>query len=272
MLASEELIVGLVTHEGSRFRSQGLATLESVRTAAKVAGIDVRVFVSDRNDADPHQHSVTRRTVAASAHHQANLEARWRAHVAGRDVSSVPSPFTLGMQARRSFESVQSMFRLLNIDYSHLRVWRHALAIGTSAALVIEDDAHLVDDHVGELFAALLPKIQHTPVLINCSRSIAADDLGVATILRDAKTTLQLQEVQITETNPAVTNTVCANLYSRDFLTRLVSFIDKRGLIPVAPIDWRVNEFLLQNSDAETWWVDPAPFVQGSMHEVSGGN
>ena len=265
-------MVGLVTHEGSRFRSQGMATLESVNSAARAAGIGVRVLVSDRNDADPHQHSVTRGTVADSARHQAELEARWRAHVAGRRVLSVPSPLTLGMRARRSFNSVDSVFRLLNIDYSHLRVWRHALATGASAALAIEDDAQLVDEHLGEFLAALLSHVEDQSVLVNCSRSIAVDDLGITEILREAATTLQLSEVRVTETNRAITNTVCANLYSREFLARLVAFIDRRGLVPVAPIDWRVNEFLLHDSEMKTWWVDPAPFVQGSMHGMSKRN
>jgi len=262
-------MVGLVTHESSRFRSQGMATLESVSGAAKAAGIDVRLLVSDRNDADPHQHSLTRGTVVSSARHQAELEARWRAHVAGKGISAVPSPLTLGMQARRSFDSVESVLRLLNIDYSHLRLWRHALATGASAALVVEDDAQLVDKHVGEFLAALLPRIQERSVLLNCSRSIAIDDLGITEILREATTTLQFQEVQVTETDRAITNTVCANLYSREFLEELVAFIDRRGLVPVVPIDWRVNEFLLYHPEMKTWWADPAPFVQGSMHEIS---
>ena len=269
MPASGELLVGLVTHEGSRFRSKGIATLESLSSAAEAAGIDARVLVSDRNDADPHQHCVTRGTVAASARHQAELEARWRAHVARKAVSSVLSPLTLGMQARRSFDSVESVFRLLNIDYSHLRVWRHTLAIGASAALVIEDDAQLVDEQVGQLLAALLPHIQDDSVLVNCSRSIAVDDLGVTDILREATTKLQLQEVCVMQTDRAITNTVCANVYSREFLTRIVAFLDRRGLIPVAPLDWRVNEFLLEYPEIKTWWVDPAPFVQGSMHELN---
>jgi len=268
MSVSDELMVGLVTHEGSRFRSRGMATLERVSTAAKAAGVDARVLVSDRNDADPHQHSLTRGTVAASARHQAEIEARWRAHVGGREVSSVPSLLTLGMQARRSFDSIESVLRLLNIDYSHLRVWRHALATGASAALVVEDDAQLVDEHVGEFLADLLPLIQQHSVLLNCSRSIAVDDLGIASILREATTIFQFQEVRVTETDRAITNTVCANLYSHDFLEGLVAFIDRRGLFPVVPIDWRVNEFLLHHPEMQTWWVDPAPFVQGSMHEM----
>jgi len=244
-------------------------TVESVSAAAKAAGIAVRVLVSDRNDADPHQHSVTRTTVAASARHQAELEARWRAHVAGRGVSSVPSPLTLGMQARRSFDSVKSVFRLLNIDYSHLRVWRHALATGASAALVIEDDAQLVDERLGKFLAALLPHIEDQSVLVNCSRSIAVDELGITEILQEALTKIELQEIRVTQTDRAITNTVCANLYSHEFLERLVAFIDRRGLVPVVPIDWRVNEFLLHDPEMKTWWVDPAPFVQGSMHEMS---
>ena len=269
MTVSGELLVGLVTHEGSRFRSQGLATLQQVSAMARAAGVDSRTFVSDRNDADPHQHSVTRGVVAASARHQAELEARWLAHVAGRKVSSMPSPLTLGMQTRRSFNSVQSVFRLLNIDYSHLRVWRHALATKASAALVIEDDAQRVDERVGELLAALLRSIQEPSVLVNFSRSIAVDDLGVTEILRRATTKTQLHGLRVAQTDRAITNTVCANLYSHEFLAQLVAFVDRRGLIPVVPIDWRVNELLLDNPEMKTWWVDPAPFVQGSMHEMT---
>ena len=262
-------MVGLVTHEGSRFRSQGMATLESVSAAAKAAGIDVRVLVSDRNDADPDQHSVTRGTVVSSARHQAALEARWRAHVAGRGISAVPSPLTLGIQARRSFDSVASAFRLLNIDYSHLRLWRHALATGASTALIIEDDAQLVEKHVGEFLSVLLPHVKNQSVLVNFSRSIAEGDLGITEILREATTKFQFREVRVTQTDQAITNTVCANLYSRDFLAGLVAFIDRRGLVPVVPIDWRVNEFLLHHPEMKTWWADPAPFVQGSMHEIN---
>ena len=262
-------MVGLVTHEGSRFQSQGLATLETVTISAKAANIGVRVLVSDRNDADPHQHSVTRGTVAASARHQAELEARWRAHVVGRQSAAIPGPLTLGMRAKRTFNSVDSISRLLNIDYSHLRVWRHALATGASSALIIEDDAQLVEKHVGDFLAALMPRMKDHSVLVNCSRSIAEGDLGITEILREATPIFQFQEVRVTQTDRAITNTVCANLYSREFLEELVAFIDRRGLVPVVPIDWRVNEFLLHHPEMKTWWADPAPFVQGSMHEIS---
>jgi len=173
------------------------------------------------------------------------------------------------MQARRSFDSVDSVFRLLNIDYSHLRLWRHALATGASAALIMEDDAQLVDENVGEFLAALIPRVKDQSVLVNCSRSIAVDELGITQILQAATTKFQFQEVSVTQTDRAITNTVCANLYSHDLLEELVAFIDRRGLVPVVPIDWRVNEFLLHNLDMKTWWVDPAPFVQGSMHDMS---
>ena len=262
-------MVGLVTHEGSRFQSQGLATLETVTISAKAANIGVRVLVSDRNDADPHQHSVTRGTVAASARHQAELEARWRAHVVGRQSAAIPGPLTLGMRAKRTFDSADSISRLLNIDYSHLRVWRHALVTGASAALVLEDDARLVHDDPGEFLAVLLSNMDSGAVLVNCSRSIGFDELGTATALSNASTQFHYGDTRVIETDRALTNTVCANLYSRVFMAQLVSFIDSRGLIPVAPIDWRVNEFLLDNPTTRTWWVDPAPFVQGSMHDPS---
>ena len=267
MVDSPDLLLGLVTHPRSRFRESGRHTVDAVSDALRGSGVRFEVIISDRNDADPDQYRIDRSAIARSARHQAVLEARWRKnldHRWGGPIGDVA--LTVSMAARRMMASPETLLRLLNIDLSHLRIWRTALARGARAALVLEDDAQLRTDVVGSLVADLLPRCARRCVLVNCSISIDPQALGVETLLRDAPTVAIAPGRVLRQPNRAMTNTVCANFYSAEFLAQLVAFIDRRGLVPVAPIDWRVNEFLLENPEAQTWWLDPPPFQQGSMH------
>lgn len=266
MVDSPYLVLGLVTHPRSRFRESGLHTINVVSQALRASGIRFEVVISDRNDADPAQYRIDRSLIVRSARHQASLEARWRKHLDHRWGGPLGDiALTLSMAARRTTAAPNSLLRLINIDLSHLRIWRTALARGAQAALVLEDDAQLRTDAVGAVVTELLLRSAHQCVLVNCSASIYLDALGVERLLRDAPTTAISSDHSLRCPQRALTNTVCANLYSAEFLAQLVAFIDRRGLVPIAPIDWRVNEFLLENPRAQTWWLDPPPFQQGSM-------
>lgn len=265
MASSADLILGLVTHSHSGFRKSGERTLATVAESLQSVGIVCEIIISDRNDADPAKYPIDRSVIARSARHQAALEARWRRHLDHQWGGAVGDRvLTLAMAARRTAANPKALLRLLNIDLSHLRIWRTALT-HNAPALVLEDDARLRTAEVGQILADLLPRIAHLSAMVNCSTSIDVKTLGAQNLLDSAPTTdLPLQHA-LRMPQRAVTNTVCANLYSVGFLTELVSFIDTRGLVPVVPIDWRVNEFLLENPDARTWWLDPPPFEQGSM-------
>lgn len=267
MVDSPDLVLGLVTHPRSRFRESGQRTIDAVSEALRESGVRFEVVISDRNDADPVHSRIDRALIARSARHQASLEARWRKHLDHRWGGPLGDiALTWSMAARRTSASPEDLMRLLNIDLSHLRIWRTALTQGAQAALVLEDDAQLRTDVIGAIVAELVPLSTQQCVLINCSTSIDPTALGVQNLLENAPTTSLLPGHVLRQPQRAVTNTVCANLYSAEFLAQLISFIDRRGLVPVAPIDWRVNEFLLENPEAQTWWLDPPPFQQGSMH------
>ena len=268
MASPVDLVLGLVTHSHSRYRHAGEQTAHTVAAALEAQGLRTEVIISDRNDADPNQYRIDRALILRTAQHQAALEARWRKHLSYQWGGPIGDPvLTLAMATRRAMGSPDGLMRLLNIDLSHLRIWRTALAQGAMAALVLEDDADLLTTDIGAIFADVMPLIAHQQVLINCSASIDAETLGAQHLLQDAPTTAISPHHLMRHPSRAVTNTVCANLYSAEFLAALVSFIDSRGLVPIAPIDWRVNEFLLENPQAHTWWLDPAPFRQGSMHD-----
>jgi hypothetical protein len=266
MPGSPDLIVGLVTHPGSRFRAAGEKTLHEVVMDAQRAGVTCDVVISDRNDADQVQYPIDRSIIVASGRYQAHLEERWRryhTHTWGGGV--LDQALTIAMAARRSLASPKDLIRLLNIDLSHLRVWRTTLALGARAALVLEDDAALTTSGVGVLLADVMTHVADADVMVNCSRSFDPHALGIDEVLHDAPTTPTRDGHLLRRPARAITNTVCANLYSATFLDGLIAFIDRQGLIPVAPIDWRVNEYLMDHPETGTWWLDPPPFEQGSM-------
>jgi len=66
---------------------------------------------------------------------------------------------------------------------------------------------------------------------------------------------------------------VCAIAYHYEFLAELVATLEGLPIEPIVPIDWRINEALMALWDegkvgpGESWFVDPAPIVQRSMHD-----
>lgn len=266
MSVRPDLVLGLVTHQGSRFRANGEAVCGRIHQDLLSMGVRTDLLVSDRNDADADRYLVSRSIVRRSAQAQAHLEIRWRSRVDHKDGGLRDLALERAIALKRSLEPPTVAMRLLNIDYSHLRIWRHSLAAGAKATLVIEDDAQLVTSDLAPLVASVMDEFTGECVLVNCSRSIDPSTLGVERILQQAPVRSRVGSVEVRDPRPTITNTVCANLYSAAFLERLVRHIDRRGLVPVLPIDWRVNDFLIENPDVSTWWLMPAPFVQGSMH------
>jgi hypothetical protein len=164
----------------------------------------------------------------------------------------------------------EPVVRLLNIDLSHLRVYKEALDSGCESIVVIEDDARALDPETVSL--TLLDLIRRNTCgeasFINLSESISKEALGVVGILGDSDP----DQPSVTTCSRPVTNTVCANLFNREFVLELFRDMMNRGLTPVIPIDWRVNRFIMRawkmgflNGHTCTW-VEPGVFIQGSMH------
>ena len=261
-----DLVLGLVTHPNSHFRLSGQAVCEQVHEDLLSSGIRSDRLVSDRNDAHDDRYTITRSLVKRSARAQAELETRWRSRISKSSLTPFHFVVKQAIGVKRGVAPPAVLTRLLNIDYSHLRIWRHALAVGAKAALVIEDDAQLVNDEIGHLIGSVMDRFEDQRVLVNCSESLDHRSLGVEDILEQAPVTGRIGDVVVRDPRPTITNTVCANLYSPALLEKLLWHVDHRGLVPVVPIDWRVNEFLIDNPDVSTWWLHPAPFIQGSMH------
>jgi hypothetical protein len=294
------LFVGLITYGGSAFNRHGEATQTIGRIEAAMAadGLECSSLVSDRDDYSAADFPITRSRLLSSAVFQAWLEFRWRRYLARGRANSLSSlPRDVAVLAVMSIRRVHSylgpnpfrpavhmpgarqVIRLLNIDLSHLRVYQAALQANSPGVLVIEDDARLdAGDRAYVALSILLSRIEmNEPSIVNLSESISVTELGVEGIVDSPSSLVGVEGIGISSCSRPVTNTVCANLFSRRFVELLVSDIEKRGLLPVIPIDWRLNRMIMDEwksggLDATSCaWITPGIFVQGSMHSSASG-
>lgn len=292
-MSPAKLFIGLITHRQSRFNRDGQAAAAVADLASRLReqGVDVSRLVSDRDDYSAEALPVTRRLLLSSALLQAWIEFRWRRYLAegrGNSLAYLPRDVCvlvlmtgirvhsyIGWNWFRSghdMPGATAVIRLLNIDLSHLRVYEEALESGRGAILVIEDDARAVDSElVPRLLLQLLARNNSSEArFVNLSESIDNQSLGVVGILGESDP----YDPSVVTCSRPVTNTVCANLFNREFLEQMYVDIVNRGLTPVIPIDWRVNRFIMSAwksgliNERTCVWVAPGVFVQGSMHEV----
>lgn len=277
-----DLFVGLVTHPRSRFNADGSATrhAEALVAALSEVGVACELLVSDRDDYDPVALPLDRVALWRSAAYQADLEYRWRRYLASGGGNPARPALAdmatrIAMAAKRMATATPGAdVRLVNIDLSHLRALESGSASGAPWTLVLEDDARAPDlNQAAGAIAVLVGLAPSDPLqFANLSESIPLEQLGVngiiATRARDSVPWLYAA------TRP-VTNTVCANLYRSPLAARLAAGIRARGLVPVAPIDWRLNEQVMDlhgtgvlGADSCAW-ARPGVFLQGSMHDVA---
>lgn len=279
-----KIFLGLVTHKGSRFNLDGAASRQITALAQEIAarGHAVDLLISDRDDFDPDRYPMSLSTRLASAWSQASLEARWRAYldrVQGHPAATLTASSlvaragsgtrrmlsALGMPGTGQDLSSQALVRLINIDLSHLRVWNAAHEYSADVVLALEDDARLTSTNSMVNVADVLEHLPtHRSTLVVLSESISPSDLGVHRILDRSHRWVEYPQLRCLEF--PITNTVCANAYSGALIADLVSNITTENLVPVHPIDWRLNQYLLDHPDITCLWSEQAPFVQMSMH------
>lgn len=295
-MPSSPLFAAVVTHARSRFNVDGAAgaMLGGLAAALEQQGVATETLVSDRNDYDPEVLPITSRLLASSARHQARLEHRWRRYLADAGGTARPAAADVlvreAMWAKRLTAALgvdpradavarpgaPDLVRLLNIDLSHLRVLDAAAERGAPWVLVLEDDAGIDDhDRAARSIRWLLDRLPGTGVsFANLSESIPLDELGVAPLLVPADDLVPPPDLGFTvmRARRPVTNTVCATLYEGGYARALADAIRSRGLTPVAPIDWRVNEVIMDMVGAgrlderSCVWVTPGLLLQRSMH------
>ncbi len=226
-----------------------------------------------------------RAQVVASIRAELRSEQRWRLYVSGNQPSLRLTAF---MSARRAWRVLRlappwrrhievdepgprMVRRLVNIELSHLAVMRAAVQSGARWSLVVEDDASATD--AGQFAAELLRFMKSAdergqPVTMNLSESFTPAQLGLDHLLSPAPRGASDPAWMTFRAQRPVTNTVCAVLYRRDYLMRLLAELEAIPLSPVIPIDFKVNEAVMRlaptMSPGDCWVASPAPLAQRS--------
>ena len=282
-----DLLIGLVTHARSRFLDSAGPHGAVARIAAAVSG-DVTTLICDEDLFDDEQEALTHHALDQSTRDYSAVQREWVDYLAQGHRSAFSRHFyrAWGRARLRAAQVVHadsttpqqgmsSLTRLLNIELAHLSLMQTAVDCGAHWTLIIEDDATCTEPLAiaKNLDALMTLPSDERPWLVNLSCSFTPRELGTAHLLRPAPFTWQgdITREVLTASRP-VTNTVCANLYSGDFLPTLLERWRALPMVPVVPIDWKLNRILMDmhrtgEFPAERCWtVEPGPLVQGSLH------
>lgn len=289
------LFIGVVSHEGTRFADShgpdGLAAALARELVPR--GIDTTVVVNTTDEHDPIALPIDGALGWASVREQLALEGEWDRYLAqapgmparSRMRDKAVHALRLGRAWARywrpwhrssdtSAPEIRLVRRLVNIELSHLRLMREALAMGADWVLIVEDDAAAED--VRECAAGLAMLIgtasaADQPAYANVSRSFGHDELRIAPMLSPVPALTWPGERVVLASSRPVSDTVCAVLYRRSFLIELVQVLASLPMTPVVPIDWKLNRALMVMHGngalgaGDCWLVEPGPIVQRSM-------
>jgi len=287
------VFLGLVTHEGTRFKSADKPTglIHQVSSALTERGYRTEMLISRENDFEKSGVVLTQREVVDSIKAELRIERQWRRFVNSDDTGALQDiKFTarhiyrrakfapLGRRRPLATErGAQMLRRLVNIELAHVKLLKAAYQSGASWAMIVEDDAQL--DDVESFTSHLKTFIESqasstTPLYLNLSDSFSYESLGLSSRLRP--TGSWSPNAALLSADRPLTNTACAILYRYEFIDILLPALLQIPTSPVLPIDWKLNAALLDlycrgdvKSD-DCWFVSPGPIVQGSMHRKGG--
>ena len=272
-MAAPTLFVGVVSHLHSRFAtSQGPSGI-----AAGLKGLlpGVEIQINTQNLYDTLNIPISSDAIRTSLSNELRIEKRWA------DYLQQPQGLTWHLRhtlrwVKRAWQEFRPpdasrFIRLLNIELSHLDLMRSGLASGAPWILILEDDAMTAD--LDDLAKGLEGILASATDCVSLSHSFASKDLGISHLLSTSPMQWRgSADREILEIDRPITNTVCATLYSRRFLSSLEQELSALPLIPVIPIDWKINQALMQLqasgqlAGVTCWIIDPAPITQMSMH------
>jgi hypothetical protein len=278
-MAPASLFIGLVSYEKSSFpRSQGPAGLAAtLDVTVRNSGVGCHLLVNTGNLFDKHPFPLRPKMARESVREEIRLESKWCEFLerGGRPgqllrLAGRRAKFFLDWNKNSQDRELR---RLLNIEYSHVDLYRRAIATGATWAIILEDDAASTD--VSELASGLLALAEaRTNIkMINLSESFTLDQVGVRHLLGPiAGLSWSGTAVRaVLGSKKPATNTVCAIAFRTDFLGEILADFDSQRTFPVVPIDWKLNASLMRLHESgaigvdECLFIEPAPIIQLSM-------
>ena len=273
------VFIGLVSHPKSAFApSRGSGGLSAqLAVALDHIGIKSVTKVNNVNFFDDSEFPLTAKMARESVRQEIRLESEWF-HFLKKSEGLAHSIRMVGRHTRylldwRANSKTQELRRLLNIEYSHVDLYRAAVASGSQWAVILEDDAHSTDP-AG--LARGLVQLMHGPGLpkyINLTTSFSLSKIGIEPLLSVVPDVewAGSEQCRVLRSERPATNTVCAIAFTCDFLDLVLADFDTYANEPVVPIDWKINASLMRLWDqgvigpGDCWFVDPGPVAQLSM-------
>ena len=273
------IFIGLVSHANSRFLSaqgsEGLAP--SLGREFENLGITTTVQINSENLFDLYPFELDSHMARESVRAEIQLEGVWRDYLNGpnrlREQIRIAGRSVKSHLNRRENSVTTELRRLLNIDYSHVDLYRAAIKSGSLWTVILEDDAYAAN--IKDLAIGLidLTNTQGSARMVNLSASFPLAEIGVQHLLKlsSEKQWIGSSARVVYESERPVTNTVCAIAFRTDFLSKVVADFDAQTPAPVVPIDWKLNATLMRLFETgaiasnECLFVEPAPIVQLSM-------
>lgn len=278
-MEESSVFFGLVSHAQSKFiSSQGADGLASrIYEAFSREGFSCVLQINDRNLFDESPHEITAKMARDSVKAEIRLESAWLKFLQKPDqfrqnFRIFARRISAWARTRRN-SNPKEIQRLLNIEASHLDLYRNAILSGCDWVIILEDDAFTSD--VPDLVAGLLGIFasESDVKYVNLSASFSLNSLGIIHLLsRDGGSRWSGSVPrQILQSMRPATNTVCAIAFKAEFLRQLVTTMESQPQRPIIPIDWKLNDALIrlwnsgQIGPRQCWFVEPAPIDQLSM-------
>jgi len=278
-MVSPTLFIGVVSHSRSSFTvnqgEKGLAA--TLVKQLNEFDISAAYSVNELNDFDNAGIPATRSVFRAGIAEEVRLEREWNRFLGVIfGLRAWIGHFARWLRVQSFLlrkPDTQEIKRLINIELSHTKLMREGLDSGAQWILILEDDAATLE--LEDLAQGLVGISSYDSDIsfVNLSRSFDLTHLGIDHLLHsdsDKEWAGPADRRMLFSDRPA-TNTVCAILYHRDFLVHLINEFELIPTEPVVPIDWRLNQALMNLWDkgvieaGDCWFVDPAPIDQLSM-------
>ena len=266
------LFIGLVTHPHSQFPespgSHGL--MRQVADALSARGMDISTYCEDRDLADSME-ELTSQELTHSRRHLLQVQRDWASYTSHDSRSLRLEQWVARMRGAVEPKSSRAARRLLNIELAHLEIMMASLATGADFTFIVEDDAHCPDIQAlaGDLHKLMTRS--EPPYMSHVSTSFSPEQLGIDGLVNGEECRWSNGGHEWRLLRP-VTNTVCATMYRQDFLLDLHQHWRAEKLVPVIPVDWRLNALLMDMystgslPQGSATLVFPSPIIQRSLH------
>jgi len=266
------LFIGLVTHPRTEFSdSRGAAGLMAqLAGTLESLGISTTTHVEDR-DLAAGLPDLSAEELADSQRYLLDVQRAWASYCSRGQTKLRLQQWVGGLRGSIEPANASQARRLLNIELAHTELMSASVSNGADFALIVEDDADCSD--VGALARELQSLLTRssTPYMSHVSTSFSPRELGIEGLVDSVERDWCNGGKEFRLKRP-VTNTVCATVYRRDFLVDIHALWRAEPLLPVIPVDWRLNTLLMRMHaegplpEGYSSLVYPSPIIQRSLH------